>query len=64
MEKAGLRSKGSYKRQFVGLGGYPGVRGIHTKETAYLREPSLDSPFGPQVCLWRLGKRQLGSGAG
>ena len=47
MEKAGLRSKGSYKRQFVGLGGYPGVRGIHTKETAYLREPSLDSPFGP-----------------
>ena len=41
------------------------MRGTDTKETgAYLREPSLDSPFGPQVCLWRLAKRQLGSGPG
>ena len=39
------------------------MRGTDTKETgAYLTQPSLDSPFGPQVCLWRLAKRQLGSG--
>ena len=47
MEKVQVRSKGSYKRQFVGLGILE-LRGTDTKETgAYLREPSLDSPFGP-----------------
>lgn len=65
MAKGGGQVKGVLQEAVCRFGGILELRGTDTKETgAYLRQPSLDSPFGPQVCLWRLAKRQLGSGPG